>query len=194
PLVDGFRWGAGWEAQLSPNGEYVLHTGYFASILPHGRSAQPGIEAGRGEDAEYYFTPAFLRDRIGVAYSWWRWDDDEDRVSLDVVELDRSGEVVERRTFPVPGALAGLDVRADGKLVALIDKGNPSRFGGSQALVLDPDTGETVAEFALEPGSHSMGYDPTGTFLLYVDGTGTAHWQGRGQSGVLASGLIHADW
>ncbi len=190
--VEGFRFGGGWQAAPSPNGDYVLHTGYFVSILATGVQDQMGIDIA-ANDGSFSFTPVWLRDRVGIAFT----TDPVNGVGpygLDVVELDARGQVSERRTFEIDRPAAGMAVRADGSLVVLLDDGDPLMWGGSEALVIDPDTGETIAEFALEDGSHSLTYDPTGTYLLYVDGEGTARWQGRGQSGVLAEGLLHADW
>lgn len=55
-------------------------------------------------------------------------------------------------------------------------------------------TGELVAEFDIEPGSRMGGYDPSGRFLIYVDGSGSARWQGLGQTGVLGEGYTFASW
>ena len=193
----GFRSGAGWQAELSPNGDYTLHTGYAAFILRTGEPDDAGIDVSPPiDDGGFSFTPAWLRDRIGVAYTFGRWEDDGETYELHIVELDERAVVVERRMFELRRRVTGLAVRADGALVVLFDEieQQRDRDGGSSAGVLDPDTGETIAEFTLEPGSHSMGYDQTGTYLLYVDGEGRARWRGRGQSGIIAENLLHADW
>lgn len=189
--LDGVSCGYGWQAALSPNGDFVFHTGYFASITENGQMA-PSIEVAPTEANErgsFFYDPVFLMDRPGVAFveEW------EQGRQLQIVELSGLGQVVERVTHELEFDIASIAVRADGKLVLLEAK---ERFGfkGDRAEVIDPDTGETLAEFSLEPGSNSLGYDPTGTYLLYIDGDGTARWQGRGESGVLAEGLIHADW
>lgn len=194
--TEGFRYGGGWQAEISPNGDYVLHTGYFASILRNGVPENSSIDVSRPGDAgsSFYFTPTWLRDRNGVAFVVETFVDEPEVVELDVVELDSRGAVVERRSLPLEHRVAGLAVRSDGAILILADDGDQGRLGGNDVTVVDPDTFETIAEFELEPGSGSMGYDPTGTYLLYVDGNGSIRWQGRGQSGLIASGFTHADW
>lgn len=194
--IQGFRYGGGWQAEISPNGDYVLHTGYFASILRNGVPDNSSIDVSRPGDAgsSFYFMPTWLRDRNGVAFVVETFADEPEVVELDVVDLDSRGEVVDRRSLPLEHRVAGLAVRSDGAILILADEGDQRRLDGSEVTVIDPDSFETIAEFELEPGSGSMGYDPTGTFLLYVDGNGGIRWQGRGQSALIASGFTHADW
>ena len=194
--IQGFRYGAGWQAAISPNGDYVLHTGYFASILRNGVPGNNWIEISRtGESGSSYYTmPTWLRDRDGVAFIVESFVGQHEVVELELVELNSRGEVTDRRSVPLGGPVAGLAVRSDGAILVLADEGDSRRWGGSEVTVVDPESFETIAEFELESGSASMGYDPTGTFLLYVDGDGEIRWQGRGQSGLIASGFTHADW
>jgi hypothetical protein len=63
----------------------------------------------------------------------------------------------------------------------------------ARGIVFEP-TGELVAEFDVEPGSRMGGYDPSGRFLIYVDGEGTVRWQGLGQTGSLGEGYLFASW
>jgi len=189
----GFASGGGWQAAMSPNGRYTLHTGYAATILETGVQRDSPVRLVEPVDDGFSFTPAWLRDRVGVAYTSSSFGEDPIN-ELRVIEMNDLAEVVTSRAIEIEGEAAGLAVRADGALVLLLDSGDPSNWGGTDALVIDPDSGETIAEFTLEPGSHSLGYDTTGTYLLYVDGEGTARWRGRGQSGTIASDLLHADW
>lgn len=92
--------------------------------------------------------------------------------------------------------LSGLGTQASGRLVTfrLTDDGDED-FGNDLArgIVFEP-TGELVAEFDVEPGSRMGGYDPSGRFLIYVDGIGTVRWQGVGQTGSLGDGYLFASW
>ena len=90
----------------------------------------------------------------------------------------------------------GLATQERGRLVTFrVDGGhdenpydNPTR-----GIVFDP-AGELYAEFDVEAGSQMGGYDPSGRFLIYVDGQGTVRRQGLGQRGVLGEGFIFASW
>lgn len=92
--------------------------------------------------------------------------------------------------------LSGLGSQASGRLVTfrLTDDGDED-IGNDPArgIVFEP-TGEQVAEFDVEPGSRLGGYDPSGRFLIYVDGGGTARWQGLGQTGSLGERYTFASW
>lgn len=93
-------------------------------------------------------------------------------------------------------SLSGLGTQASGRLVTfrLTDDGDED-FGNDLArgIVFEP-TGELVVEFDVEPGSRMGGYDPSGRFLIYVDGNGTVRWQGLGQAGFLGDGYQFASW
>ena len=92
--------------------------------------------------------------------------------------------------------LSGLGTQASGRLVTfrLTDDGDED-FGNDLArgIAFEP-AGELVAEFDVEPGSRMGAYDPSGRFLIYVDGDGTARWQGVGQTGLLGEGYPFASW
>lgn len=85
--------------------------------------------------------------------------------------------------------LEGLAGQASGSLVSF----RTGADGSTEGVVISP-TGDLVATFGVEDGSRLGGYDPTGRFLIYVDGAGVARWQGLGKSGVLGHGYLMASW
>jgi hypothetical protein len=92
--------------------------------------------------------------------------------------------------------LSGLGTQASGRLVTFrLTRDGDDEFGNDfvRGIVFEP-TGELVAEFDVEPGSRMGGYDPSGRFLIYVDGEGTVRWQGLGQTGSLGEGYSFASW
>jgi hypothetical protein len=92
--------------------------------------------------------------------------------------------------------LSGLGTQVSGRLVTFRltpDGDDDFENDLARAIVFEP-TGELVAEFDVEPGSRMGGYDPSGRFLIYVDGEGTVRWQGVGQAGSLGEGYLFASW
>ena len=181
-----------WDAAIDPSGTEVLVTGYVSALSPVA-DVDP-VTIGEMDLDGTGRRPAWLRDRRGVVLARNEEFDGELRVgSLEIVELDAANEVIIRRRHELGMSVADVDVRADGLLVVLLSALPGANFGDT-ALVVDPDDGSIVTEFGLAAGSASMGYDTTGTFLLFVDGDGTVRWQGRGGSGTLATGFLSADW
>jgi hypothetical protein len=92
--------------------------------------------------------------------------------------------------------VSGLGTQASGRLVTfrLTPDGDDDYENDlARGIVFEPN-GELVAEFDVEPGSRMGGYDPSGRFLIYVDGEGTVRWQGLGQTGSLGEGYLFASW
>ena len=111
---------------------------------------------------------------------------------VEVIDLNSDRQPISRRAFELVGPAISVDVNADGNLVVVA-----TTFGSDPAAsgeVYDINTGELLAEFPLEDGATSIDYDTTGRFLAYVDGEGTARWQGAGQSGVLGEGFRTIHW
>ena len=86
--------------------------------------------------------------------------------------------------------LTGLAVRASGELVTIV---TTDAFTYTEAVAMSPD-GALIENFDIAEGSVLGGYDPTGTYLITVDGTGAVRWEGSGQSGTLAEGYLFASW
>jgi hypothetical protein len=90
----------------------------------------------------------------------------------------------------------GLATQESGRLVTFGVDGGPEENpfdNPTRGIVFEP-TGALYAEFDVEAGSRMGTYDPSGRFLIYVDGQGTVRWQGLGQSGVLGEGFFFASW
>lgn len=138
---------------------------------------------------------AWLRDRRGLV--WAPLNDDRVR-TIEIIELDADNAPIATRTVPAHGLTnVSLAVRGDGAIVvAGCDQGpeEVSACDHSTALVLDPDGGEVIAEFAIEAGARLGGYDYTGTYLISTADDGIARWQGAGESGVLGHGYRWASW
>lgn len=186
-------WGPGWDVAISPDGRFALTTGYGADVSvladsTNGRDRVVDLLDGSDQDLRYH--PAWLRDRAGVVMVR---EAGGARSIVEVIELGDDAQPLETISHELGREIADLEVRGDGKLVVLYDDGRNQSMG-SRAVVVNPDSGEVEAEFDLEEGSHSLAYDATGTFLLYVDGAGTVRWRGGGSAGVVAEDYVHADW
>ncbi|MDJ0953859.1 MAG: hypothetical protein QNJ81_09275 [Acidimicrobiia bacterium] len=91
-------------------------------------------------------------------------------------------------------SLDGIGSQANGNLVGFLHTFDGGSGVTETSGVVFSTTGEVLATFPVELGSTWGGYDPSGVFLLYVDGEGTVRWQGNGQSGEIADGFIFASW
>ncbi len=88
----------------------------------------------------------------------------------------------------------GIGSQASGNLVGFIHTRNDEWQITETTGVVFSTVGEVLANFPVETGSTFGGYDPTGKFLIYVDGDGLVRWQGGGGAGVLADGYVFASW
>ncbi len=184
---------AGWDVSISPDGRIFLITGYSVVITTAGDSTDEGLLADSFDGAGR--RPAWLRDRRGIAVAHpWDSSTTPESAWIDVIGLDEDNQVISTVRHEIDEGIADLEVRADGTLVVLVGGSAAYADDGSRAILLDPDTGELITEFGLEPGSYSLSYDNTGIYLLYVTGTGEVRWQGGGRSGSLGTGFISADW
>jgi hypothetical protein len=115
------------------------------------------------------------------------WTIDAASSTVSNIEIDWAGE---------DQYLSGLGTQSSGRLVTfrLTPDGDDDYENDlARGIVFEPN-GELVAEFDVEPGSRMGGYDPSGRFLIYVDGEGTVRWQGLGQTGSLGEGYLFASW
>ena len=90
--------------------------------------------------------------------------------------------------------LDGIGSQASGNLVGFLHTYDDDYNVIETSGVVFSTTGEVLATFPVEVGSSWGGYDPSGVFLLYVDGDGMVRWQGGGGSGAIADGFIFASW
>lgn len=181
----------GWTVAPSPFSGDVAVLGYFLRVGP-----PTGLPITREVDQRGAFPtgmPAWDRrgDRV-----YWLADvgGGASPTFLNVADPSVEGpddwETIELGWVGTQEGLEGLAVQASGNLVAFRhDVGE----GGTTGVVFTP-AGELVASFPVEDDSRFGGYDRTGQFLIYVDGDGTARWQGLGRSGALGDGFVHASW
>ena len=114
--------------------------------------------------------------------------------SLDLSEDDPRPVAEAIVTFVGSGQwLGGLATQASGNLVSFRHTGTADRDTATEGVVFNP-SGELLGTFPVEIGSIFGSYDISGKFLIYVDEDGAVRWQGRGESGLLANGFVHATW
>lgn len=183
----------GWYASPSPQSAAVAVIGYEVQVIaPEGEryyelldTEQLGFPSG---------SPSWSRDAAGV---WWvseLYVPADDTTIWLLNHLDLGTEEPEITTTTLPwvdsgSRLTGLATRADGGLVAVL-----SAPDGSAELVVFERTGELENGEPMEGRSSLGGYDPTGRFLIYVDGDNTVRWRGGGGSGILGRGYVFASW
>jgi hypothetical protein len=90
--------------------------------------------------------------------------------------------------------LDGLGTQASGNLVGFLHTRDEAYEVVSTEGVVFNTAGELLATFPVETGSVWGGYDPSRTFLLYVDSDGIVRWQGGGKAGAVAKGFYFASW
>ena len=90
--------------------------------------------------------------------------------------------------------LDGIGSQASGNLVGFLHTRNADFEVVASEGVVFSTTGELLATFPVETGSLWGGYDPSGRFLIYVDGDDQVRWQGLGQSGTIGEGFYFASW
>lgn len=182
-LEPGF---AGWEVSVSPAGDRFVLSGYQLEIVEVGADRRTprlilGTSDGSNPDV------AWLRDRLGVVYL----HRGTSPAMVELIEFDDQFRPISRHNFRLQGPASSIDVNAKGQLVVAATDYDRAAVSGQ---VYDPDSGELVAEFALEDGVKELDYDVTGRYLAYVDGQNIARWQGGGKSGVLGEGYFTVNW
>jgi len=180
----------GWAAGASPITAEVAIVGYEVQV---------------GRPDRWRYRDVVDPEIIGYASGSPTWSRDGSRVfwiaevptntgvRWVLAELDlTTGEISDTVLDWVPedARLAGLATRASGDLVTIV---TTDAFTYTEGAVMSPD-GALIEDFDIAEGSVLGGYDPTGTYLISVDGTGAVRWEGAGQSGPLADGYVFASW
>lgn len=118
---------------------------------------------------------------------------------LLVLDVSDPSSPVEISVGAEPGRFyAAADVRADGNILVVVRRFDPE-VGSTNAddvvaEIIDPESGETVAEFDLPDDVYEANYDATGRYVVTVRTSGQLDWYGAGKRGTLGNGFISADW
>lgn len=178
-----------WSIVPSPSTDLILMVGYQTAVADReGRLVAPLFDNDGGGVAAIGWSNQ--ADRVFWIEFPWYHGDGIGSATLTSYELSTG----KRTVFKMPwleedSYLIGLGGQASGNLVSFQVEADHSTRG----VVIDP-TGTLVTTFAVEDGSTLGGYDPSGRFLIYVDGAGVVRWQGLGGSGELGRGFKMASW
>jgi len=180
----------GWAAGASPDTAEVAIVGYEVQV---------------GRPDRWRYRDILDSEVVGWASGPPTWSRDGSRVfwvaevptntasRWVLAELDLStGEISDTALEWVPedSRLTGLAARASGELVTIV---TTDAFAYTEGVVMSP-SGALIESFDIAEGSVLGGYDPTGTYLITVDGNGAVRWEGGGQAGTLADGYVFASW
>ncbi len=180
----------GWAAGASPTTAEVAIVGYEVQV---------------GRPDRWRYRDTFDPEVVGYASGSPAWSRDGNRVywlaeiptgsavGWALAELDLStGEISDTLLEWVPedSRLTGLATRASGELVTIV---TTDAFAYTEGVAMSP-SGALAERFDVPEGTVLGGFDPTGTYLIYVDGSGAVRWEGGGQTGTLADGYVFASW
>ena len=180
----------GWAAGASPTTAEVAIVGYEVQV---------------GRPDRWRYRDLLDPEAIGYASGSPAWSRDGDRVywvaeiptgtslqwvlaELELSTGETSAAVLE--WVPQDARLSGLAARSSGELVTIV---TTDAFAYSEGAVMSP-SGALVEQFEVPEGTVLGSFDPTGTYLITVDGSGTVRWEGGGRIGTLAEGYLFASW
>ena len=190
-----------WAALPSPAGTQVILVGYFTSLV--------GPVDGSEEECESAISGAcwsgetFLEnDGSGIAAIGWNHDGVRvhwyDRGSANLVTWDSSADQLSRAPLTWVGddqALVGLTGQASGNVVSFLHTYGPDlEILETEGIVYSPESGGVIATFEVPAGSLLGGYEPTGSYLIYITPDGIVEFQGRGRVESLGDGYYFATW
>jgi sugar lactone lactonase YvrE len=203
---------SGWISSIPADGSIPLnlysldqHFGTAAAVRP-GPLARPllavaefdGIDVTSGDPY-----PADVLTEGGELHDGLAWSPDGARLvwqqftgsAVVVAEVhgEDNVEVVSRFQFPAGERWSQPVFRRDGAIV-VVEQPDGGDDAGETARVLDADTGETITTFPLPGPTISLGYDPTGTWLLVLLDDGRLFGMGGDETFVIAEGITAADW
>ena len=188
----------GWSATPSPFDDRYVTTGYSMEVAAVDGQVSFSLPI---DDVGGYGDGVATWDRTGRAIAWvandWAREGGATLLRVDLDDPSVAPAEIEL-TWVEPGEwIDGIGTQESGNYVAFVhaQDSNPESpaIVATEGVVFSPG-GELIAEFAVETGSRWGGYDPSGRLLIYTDGDDIVRWQGRGQSGVLGEGFIHASW
>jgi hypothetical protein len=179
----------GWFIVPSPSTDWVINVGYQTYVADStGRPVLTLFDNDGGG------VPAIGWSNDSRTIFWvdipWFNADDPGNATHTALDLVTSEATTFQLTWLKRGTLLqGLSGQASGNLVSFLVDDDHSTTG----VVIDP-AGALVTTFPVEDGAVLGGYDPSGRFLIYVDGNGVVRWLGLGQSGALGEGFLTAGW
>ncbi len=181
--------------KISPNGQLIaLSRGPSTGVATTLGVDLSTIESPDGEGASM-IPLAWISDRILAVRALGDLADSV--VFFDLADPSNPVEI-EGTSRNAPGKLhLAAATRADGMLLAAVLRFSPDGSvddGDMWGEVIDPATGEVVAEFDLPDGVNWINYDSSGTFLITSDDEGNVRWFGAGLSGSLGNGYIGVAW
>ncbi|MGH8925016.1 MAG: hypothetical protein ACRDWA_10325 [Acidimicrobiia bacterium] len=177
-----------WYAEPAPSGPFVATAGYFPGLISY--------------DGSINWSPVNSELQYAASPPAWSWDLStlfvlvkdarEAPPVLTTAELDSDLlYTTELSWWSADTYPSGLALSTVGLLISFeLSYHNTS----GRVVIFRPD-GTFVRDFPIEVGSSLGGFDPTGTFLIYVDGDGTVHWHDTvDRFGSLAEEFIFASW
>ncbi|MDJ0664077.1 MAG: hypothetical protein QNJ75_05920 [Acidimicrobiia bacterium] len=184
----------GWTLSPSPTQNLFANLGYSMVVADPTVAADTGPGEWIDDPSLGFPMGAAAWDRDG-SQLWWTTKIKEVAAlaTLDLAEGAPS-HVTVLPWVMVNQDIDGIGSQASGNLVGFVHTRNSDYQVTGTTGVVFSDVGEVLANFPVETGSTWGGYDPAGKFLIYVDGNGTARWQGGGNSGALGNGFIFASW
>jgi len=179
---------AGWWASPAPMGSRFALLNEMMVVSAPGRT-EPLYSAWLNDIFGTWAVSNATWNREGDTVYWIGQDDDAGFINGVSLEADEPDELSTPLDIVRSGVwFGGLATQANGNLVAFAHEiVGPCETTESRGIVFTP-AGTVVAEFPVEIDSTLGGYDPSGRFLIYVDGAGAVRWPGVGQSGVLGDG------
>ena len=184
----------GWTLTPSPASNAFASIGYSLRIVDPDDPGVTGPGSWLDEPSLGFPMSAAAWERHGSALFWTTRIGEA--AALATYELDQPEpeHVTVLSWVGVNQDLDGIGSQASGNLVGFLHTRDDAYNIEKTEGVVFSTAGELLASFPVEVGSTWGGYDPTGTFLLYVDAAGTVRWQGAGISGSVADGFIFASW
>jgi|GEM_PF-6625151 len=187
-MREQLRGPGGWYAEPSPAGPFVAITSGSFEVTSPDRSVR--WHTFNGPASSFGTAPA------------WSWDLSrlfalvenygEGPRHLAIAEIDNDWfHTIELPWWNPNTYEGGLAMTTDGTLVSF--EVSLDDYSG-RGVVFNPD-GTFVREFPIEDGANLGGIDPTGNFLIYVDGNGVVRWRDlKSNTGVLGEGFFTASW
>ena len=194
PYSTNGPWTPGWTITPAPQSNRFAVVGYALDIVDPAAPAEPGVSVWIDEPDIGFpgGAAAWARDESAVF-----WTAQLERVTM-LVTLDLSvgvpNPVSVLEWVGVNQYLGGIGSQESGNLVGFLHTRDEDFAIVETEGVVFSTSGELLATFPVETDSWWGGYDPSGRFLIYVDGEDRVRWQGLGRSGILSEGFHFASW